>query len=166
MIMDLKSLIPFGRSSSPVRIGSEMDPVNSLRREMDRMLEDFTRGWNLPQAGAAFQTPRVDVAETEKGLEITAELPGMAPEDITLDVADGVLTLQAERKAENETKDEKKQYHLVERSYGKYLRRFALPFQAANDQIEAKFDKGVLHIAIPRPPQAEAAASRIAIKSG
>lgn len=143
-----------------------MDPIDSLRREMDRMLEDFTRSWSLPQPGAAFQSPRVDVAETEKGLEITAELPGMAPEDVTLDVVDGVLTLQAERKAESETKDEKKQYHLVERSYGKYLRRFALPFQAANDQIEAKFDKGVLHIAIPRPPQAETAASRIAIKAG
>jgi hypothetical protein len=59
-----------------------------------------------------------------------------------------VLTLQAEHKAEKEEEDEKKQYHLVERSFGKFMRTFELPFEADTDKVEATFDKGVLKISV------------------
>jgi len=163
--MDIKSLIPFGRPTSVAR-GAEMDPFTAMRREMDRVFEDFTRDWSLPgpYAGAGgFLSPKVDVAETEKGLEITAELPGIDEKDIDLDLSDGVLTLKAEHKAEKEEKDEKRQYHLVERSYGTFMRRFALPFEPDAEKISASFDKGVLKVDVPRSPEAEPKGKKIAV---
>lgn len=165
--MDFKSLIPFGRSTGLARGDGDFDPFLSLRREMDRMFDDFSRGWSLPSPASSngFLSPRVDVAETDKGLEVTAELPGIDQKDIELDIADNVLTLKAERATEKEEKDEKKHYHLVERSHGSYMRRFALPFEADPDKVEASFDKGVLKVFVPRSPEAEKHVKKIAIKA-
>jgi HSP20 family protein len=77
-----------------------------------------------------------------------------------------VLTLKAEHKTEKEEKDEKKQYHLVERSRGTYLRRFALPFEVDEDKVEANFDKGILKVSVPRSARPEKAARKIEIKAG
>jgi HSP20 family protein len=165
--MDFKSLMPFGRSTGLSRTGTESDPFTSLRRDMDRLFEDFTRGWGLPAnlATSALLSPKVNVAETDKGLEVTADLPGVDQKDIEINLADGILTLKAEHKAEKEEKDEKKHYHLVERSYGTFMRRFELPFEADTDKVEARFDKGVLKISVPRSAAAEKQVKKIAIKS-
>lgn len=165
--MDLKSMIPFARSSTPAR-GGDYDPFSGFRREMDRLFEDFTRDWSLPAAfkGNGFLTPKVNVAETDKGLELTAELPGIDQKDIELDLSDNVLTLRAEHRAEKEEKDEKKQYHLVERSTGTYLRRFALPFEADENKAEASFEKGVLKVLIPKSADEVRQAKKIEIKAG
>jgi HSP20 family protein len=162
--MALRSLIPFGRSGSLTR-AEDTDPFSALRREVDRMFDDFTQGWALPATlrGDGFISPKVDVAETDKGLELTAELPGIDEKDIDLELADGVLTLKAEHRTEREEKDETRKYHLVERSYGTFMRRFALPFEADEDQVEARFDKGVLHVFVPRSAAARAPARKIAI---
>ncbi|MGE0418343.1 MAG: Hsp20/alpha crystallin family protein [Acetobacteraceae bacterium] len=162
--MDVRSLMPFGRGSIFSRSG---DPFQALRREMDRLFDDFTRG-GPPSLAAddGFLSPKVNVAETETGLEVTAELPGIDQKDISLDLSNGVLTLKAERKEEKEEKDEKKQYHLVERSYGTYLRRFSLPFEADSDKVAASFDKGVLKVVIPRSAKAAAEVRKIEIKGG
>ncbi|WP_026381087.1 Hsp20/alpha crystallin family protein [Afifella pfennigii] len=163
--MDIQSLVPFARSTSLGR-GGEADPFTAMRREMDRMFEDFTRDWSLPAAFAptsGMLTPKVNVVETEKGMEITADLPGIDEKDIDLDLTEGVLTLKAERKVEKEEKDEKRQYHLVERSYGTFLRRFALPFEPDADKVTASFDKGVLKVTVPRSPEAEVKGKKIAV---
>ncbi len=162
--MDFKSLMPFSRGGSLSRTDNG-DPFTSLRREMDRMFDDFSRGFPLAtgSAGGGFLTPKVNVAETDKGLELTAELPGIDSKDIDLDLADGVLTLKAEHSEGREEKDEKKQYHLVERSTGAYLRRFALPLAADEDKVEASFDKGVLKVFVPRATEAEKPHRRIAM---
>jgi len=154
--MDNNALLPAG------------DPFVALRRNMDRMLEQFGRGFGLPAlpTTTGFLSPRVDVAETEAGLEITAELPGVKSEDVTLDLENGVLTLKAERRSDSEQKDEKKQYHLIERAQGSYLRRFALPFNPASDSVEAKFEQGTLHIRLPRPKDSPKPVSRIQIQAG
>lgn len=167
--MNFRSLIPFSRSTDLTRTTNE-DPFLALRREMDRMFDDFTRdftrdfGLPMTQAGNGFLSPRVDVAETDKGLEVTAELPGVNKEDIHLDVSNDVLTLRAERKDEREERDGRR-YHVVERAYGTFMRRFALPFEADVDKIEASFDNGVLKVSVPRSPNAEKAVKRIDIKS-
>lgn len=167
--MEFKSLIPFGRSAGLARAGTT-DPFTALRREMDRIFQDFDRGWALPAAfagnGNALLSPKVNVAETAKGLEVTADLPGIDQKDIDISMSDGVLTLKAEHKAEKEEKDEKKQYHLVERSYGTFMRSFELPFEADTDKIEASFDKGVLKVLVPRSAKAEKDIRKIAIKGG
>jgi HSP20 family protein len=142
--MEFKSLIPFGRSTGLSRATTNTDPFTSLRREMDRMFDDFTRGWAVPATfgTSGMLSPKVNVAETDKGLEVTADLPGIDQKDIEINLADGILTLKAEHKAEKEEKDEKKHYHLVERSFGTFMRSFELPFEADTDKVEASFEKG------------------------
>ena len=146
---DLRSLAPFGRSSL-MRGG--LDPFNGLRQEMDRMLEDFGRGFPQTVAGSKgeFLSPKVDVAETEAGLELTAELPGFDSKDVSLEIHDGVLMIKAEHEEEREEKDEKKHYHLVERSQGTFLRRLALPFEADAAKATAHLEKGLLKVIVPR----------------
>jgi HSP20 family protein len=156
--MDLKSLTPFGRREV-------MDPFTAMRREMDRMFEDLTRGSSLGLAASAFGglPVRIDVVETEGGLHVQAELPGVERDDIEVQLDDGMLTLKGEKKREEERKE--KDYHLVERAYGSFMRRIALPFEIDPDRVEAKFDKGVLTISLPRSAKAEAQPRRIEIKS-
>lgn len=170
--MEFKSPIQRRKSGE---VSRPADPFTGFRQEMDRLFEDFTRGWGLPgfaaSSGSAsgLMSPNVNVAESDAGLEITADLPGVEQDDIDLDLADGVLTLKAEHKTEKEEKDEKdekKHYHLIERSYGTYMRRFALPFEADEDKIEAKFEKGVLTVTIPRSKEAEKAVKKISVASG
>jgi HSP20 family protein len=119
---------------------------------MERLLEDYGR--TVPVAFASdkhgFVIPKIDVAETDAGLELTAELPGFDDKDVSLDIHDGVLTIKAEHKAEREETDEKKHYHLVERSQGTFLRRLALPFEADADKASAHLEKGLLKVLVPR----------------
>jgi HSP20 family protein len=148
----------------------DTDPFTSLRRGMDRLFDQVMGGlaspWGLPApfAGPVVLSPRMDIAETPKGLEVTAELPGIEPKDVTVEIEDGVLTLRAERSSERKEEDKEKRWHLVERQSGTYLRRFALPFDAQPDKVEARFDKGILHVTIPRPANARPQAKRIEIK--
>jgi HSP20 family protein len=164
--MEFKSPLPFGRSTGLSRAATDTDPFTSLRREMDRVFEDFTRGSGAPAtfATSGLLSPKVNVAETDKGLEVTADLPGVERKDIEISLADGILTLKAEHKAEKEEKNEKKHYHLIERSFGTFLRSFNLPFEADTDKVEASFEKGVLKISVPRSAAAEKQVKKIAIK--
>jgi HSP20 family protein len=158
--MDFRSLIPFrsGLADRPV------DPFTAMRREMERLFDDFGRWPGVP-APEGLLTPRVDLAETAEGLELTAELPGVAEKDIDLEIEDGVLTLRAEHKTERRTDDKDRRWHLVERSQGTYLRRFQLPFRADEDKVSARFDNGVLKVHVPRSPEAAPKARKIALQS-
>lgn len=163
--MDFKSLLPFARTPAA---GTPADPFYAMRREMDRMFDDFSRGW--PAAGGgnggAFLSPAVDVSETDKGLVFQAELPGIDPKDVHVELAEGALTISAERRYEKHEDDDKKHMHLKERAYGTFLRRFDLPFDADPSSVAASFDKGVLKIEVPRPPAAQKKASKIEVKAG
>jgi HSP20 family protein len=164
--MAFKLPLPFGRSARLAPAGLD-DPFTSFRREMDRLFEDFTRSWAAPATFGTsdFLSPKVNIAETDKGLEVTADLPGIDGKDIEISLSEGVLTLKAEHKAEREEKDEKKHYHLIERSSGKFTRSFELPFEPDTDKVEASFDKGVLKISVPRSAAPEKQVKKIAIKS-
>ncbi|MCT2401642.1 Hsp20/alpha crystallin family protein [Novosphingobium mangrovi (ex Huang et al. 2023)] len=162
---EFRSLVPFGRGLLG-RSGS--DPFAGFRQEMDRLLADFGQG--LPTAFSddkdGFIIPKVDVAETDAGLELTAELPGFDDKDVSLDIHDDVLTIKAEHKDEREEKDEKKHYHLLERSQGTFLRRFVLPFEADADKASAHLDKGLLKVSVPRMAPAEKKAKSIPVGNG
>lgn len=159
--MAMKSLAPFS-SGSPTR---SADPFGGLRHDIERLFDDVTRGWQLPAVfrGDGLLNPRVDIAETDAGLELTAELPGIDEKDIDLSLDDDVLTLKAEHKAEKEEEDKKKRYHLVERSHGTYLRRFQVPFTPDAAKVSASFDKGVLKVSVPRTAGEDSKARKIAI---
>ena len=155
--MNLKSLIPTGRDRSVA--GS---PFVSLQREIDRLFADFTRGFPaFTGNGATALLPSMDVSETDKEIEITAELPGLEEKDVQINLADNLLTIRGEKKAEKEQKE--KNYRLVERSYGSFERTLELPEGVSSDAIKANITKGVLKVTIPKPAPAQA--KKIEVKS-
>jgi HSP20 family protein len=147
--MNLRSLMPIGRKGEFARWNG--GPIGDLNREIDRLFDDFTRG--LPAFGPSTLTPKMDVTETETEIELTAELPGLEEKDVQINVADGVLTIRGEKKAEKEEKD--KDYRLVERSYGAFERSLDLPSGVDPDKIEASIAKGVLTVKVPKPEKAK-----------
>ena len=155
--MNLRSLIPVGRDRGLV--GTGYQPFASLRREIDRLFDDFTRGF--PAMTSPDLTPTLDVTETDKELEITAELPGLEEKDVQINMSDNLLTIRGEKKAEKEQKD--KNYRLVERSYGSFERTLELPEGVSSDAIKANITKGVLKVTIPKPAPAQA--KKIEVKS-
>ena len=116
-------------------------------REMSRLFDEF---WGKPLQGREEKawSPAVDVSENESGLLVKAELPGMAQDDVEVDVDDNVLTLKGEKKQEH--KEEKENYLRVERSYGSFQRSFVLPSWVKQDDITASFKDGVLEVTLPK----------------
>jgi HSP20 family protein len=143
--MDFKSLIPVGRNRDVAR--RDWNPFDSLQREIDRVFDEFGKGF--PAFGAGNLTPTVDVSESDKEIEITAELPGLEDKDVQVNIADNVLTIRGEKKAEKE--DKNKNYHVVERSYGSFVRTLALPDGVDPGSIKATLSKGVLKVTVPKP---------------
>lgn len=143
------------------------EPFKSLHREIDRVFDSFTE--HMPWAarsngdsGSWQVTPRIDVSETDNALEITAELPGVDEKDIDVTVTDDILTIKGEKKSEKE--DTGKDYHVVERSYGAFQRTLRLPFEVVSDKVEAKFEKGVLQITLPKSPEVASKTHKIEVK--
>lgn len=153
-----KQFLPdlFGRS-----FGSP-EMFSSLQREIDRVFSDFGRGGPLTASRTGMVPLKVNVAETDKAVEVTADIPGVDPKDIDVQFHDGMLTIRGEKKTEKD--DKEKDYHLVERSYGMFERSFTLPFEVESDKIEASFDKGVLRVSLPKAPQAAAKVQKIEVK--
>jgi len=133
---------------------------------MERMFEDFSRdfGWGPPAAAGMAAAPRIDVSETETELKIEAEMPGVDEKDVEVVLSDGRLTIKGEKKQEKEEK--KKDYHLVERSYGSFARSIGLPFEADPGQVKATFAKGVLTVTVPKPPEVKAKEKKIPVSKG
>lgn len=144
-------------------------PFESLRTEIDRLFDDFNPFGARRPLSRAFHAaawpvaPAVDLVEKDGQYEITAELPGMDEKNVEVKIANGVLTIRGE-KAE-EKKEERKDYHLSERSYGSFQRSFRLPDNVDADKIEAHFAKGVLSVALPKAAAAAANEKKIDIKA-
>jgi HSP20 family protein len=142
------------------------EPFASLRRDMERLFEDFSRGagWGPPVVSGVGVAPRVDVSETDTEIKIEAEMPGVDEKDVEVVLSDGRLTIKGEKKQEKEEK--KKDYHVVERSYGSFARSIGLPFDADPGQVKATFAKGVLTVTVPKPPEVKAKEKKIPIGKG
>ena len=97
--------------------------------------------------------PTVDIAEDEKEYLIKAEIPGVDKNDVRVTAEDGVLTIRGERKREEEVKD--RRFHRVERSYGTFLRSFALPAEVAQENLRAEFKDGMLLVHMPKTEKAK-----------
>jgi len=119
-------------------------PVFGLRREIDRLFEDtFGR-----DASSAW-TPSVDVRENQNEVRIDVELPGIKPDDVEITAENGVLTIRGEKHTERKEDDEDR-YHVIERSYGSFMRSFQLPQGLDENRIEATADNGILSVHIPK----------------
>ncbi len=152
-------------------------PFESLRRDVERLFEDFDRGfWASPfrRQMSDLQpflhsehcwnaAPAVDIVEKPNAFEITAELPGIDEKNIELRVANGGLTIRGEKREEKEEK--KKDYYLRERSFGSFERSFGLPEGVDAEKIEASFKKGVLTVTLPKKPEAQKPEKKIEIKA-
>ena len=162
--MNLRSLIPVGRDRASLARRAD-NPFWSLQREIDRLFDDFSRGFPafgmtewMPKTDL---TPKMDMIETDKEFELTFELPGLAEKDVEINVADNVLTIRGEKKAEKDAKE--KDYRMVERSYGAFARTIELPPGVTADGIKATLANGVLTVTIPKP--APASVQKVDIKA-
>ncbi len=145
-----------------------LDPFTAMRSEMDRLFDSFLgrqgERWPAVFGDGGRMAPTVDISENDKEIMIEAEMPGIAEKDISLTIRDGVLSLKGEKKSE---RDEKKDdYHLRERSYGQFQRSFRLPDAVDVDAVQAKFENGVLHVTLPKKPEAVKSERKVPIGNG
>jgi HSP20 family protein len=119
--------------------------LHQLHRELDRAREG---GNGEGSAVTAQWAPAVDVKEEADKFVLQADLPGVKPEEIDVNMEEGVLTIKGEKKTEAENDQEG--YKRIERTYGSFYRRFSLPDTANPDAISAKSNLGVLEITIPK----------------
>lgn len=143
---------------------------DTLRQEIDRVFDGF--GWPVPRFRAAMlpgimdegavAAPAVDVAETEKAYSISAELPGLEPKDVEIKLSDSMLTIRGEKKSQ--TEETRGDVYVSERRYGAFERSFAVPMNVDREKIEAQYDKGVLHLVLPKMPEAQKPSKKIEVK--
>lgn len=166
--MQIKDLIPWARSDkTPERKSGETNPIAALQEDMNRVFESFWNRFDRPFNGAGLPwdgaTPRSDVVETEDGVEVTVELPGLEQKDVEVTMTDDTLTVKGEKKVERQ--DKKKGYYLSERSYGAFHRTVALPPGVDTEKAEATFRNGLLTVKLPQSAEAKAKTRRIEVKA-
>ena len=124
--------------------------VSSLQDRINRMFEDFfPRSRELDEEiGVCAWQPAVDIYETDEGLVIQAELPGVKKEDVSVELKDNILTLKGERKVDNEIDEQR--YFRKERCFGTFHRSFTLRESVQADKIKARFKEGILEVEIPK----------------
>jgi HSP20 family protein len=135
---------------------SRWDPfreLSSIQNELNRL---FGRTFGVEEGEeirAAAWVPPVDVAETQDRFVITAELPGVKPEDVDISVENSILRIRGERRFYDEQKED--DFHRIERRFGSFARSITLPPTADSDSIQASFDAGVLRIEVPKREEAK-----------
>lgn len=133
-------------------------PFKELSAIHERMNQLFDETF-LPARGseaapaAAMWSPAVDIYESGDDIVVKAEVPGMDREDVAVEVKDGILTLRGDRKFEKEAKEEN--YHRIERSYGTFVRSFALPSSVDPERVRAGLKDGVLEVRLSKKEQAK-----------
>ncbi|HCW95215.1 MAG TPA: molecular chaperone Hsp20 [Pseudomonas sp.] len=160
------------KKAAPPATHEPWRPFESLRRQVDRLFDDFDLSWHRPLARTGVETgpfwqsglarlPAVDVVEKDDAFEISAELPGMDEKDVEVKLSGNTLTIKGEKRQER--KEEKQGYYLSERSYGSFQRSFNVPDSAEKDKIQARFNKGVLMLSMPKKPGAADGERTIAV---
>lgn len=159
--MNVRDLVPWGRNDRDLAMsaGSESaSPILTLHREMNRMFDDVLRGFDVPFGSVQRMTgPSLDIEETEAGYRVTAELPGLAKDDVEITLEDGVLSLRGEKQGE---KREGRTFS--ERWFGRFERRVALP-DVDEAAAKADFHDGLLTIDLPKSAGARETVRRIPI---
>ena len=183
--MALKDLIPWNRGREvTVRRADAPSPVLALHREMNRLFDEAFRGFDLAPFGISDRFfgggaswPNIEVAETDKEIKVTAELPGLDEKDIDVHLANGVLTISGEKHAEmrrdwpvsrarfaSRQIPEDKDRLFSERYYGRFERRIPLE-DVDENKVTASFKKGVLSVTLPKSALAIDRVKRIQIQS-
>jgi len=152
-----------------------LSPFSLVRRmmeDMDLMLDEFGTGrtlgttrWSDVGRGtsAAVWAPAIEMFERDGQLVVRADLPGMSPDDVRIEVTDDTLTIEGERQSEVEVEDE--DFYRSERTYGRFSRVIALPDGVDAENAQARFDNGVLEVTIPLAEEASRG-RRVEIQQG
>jgi len=146
--MRLKSLVPFREA------GALMRPdfgLFGLHREIDRLFSEFAQG--IGPSGVQSIVPSIEISETDKTIEVSAEMPGLERKDVDIAIEDDTLTIRGEKKVEESQKD--KNVQLSERSYGVFYRVLQLPPGIDPSSIQATMSNGILKVTIPKPAKSE-----------
>jgi len=145
-----------------------MDPLERMHDDMDRLFGEYFRRPFLPQLsfeegenGALIAN--LDMSETDDTVEVVVDVPGIEEKDIEVTLSDGALLIKGKRESEKEEKD--KNYHRIERSYGKFQRRVPLPCDVKADKIDARLEKGILTVKLPKSEESKKADRKIKIKT-
>ena len=153
--------------------------AQAMSSEMDRLFDTFGgssqggrnamstsggRGLQQQGRGQSYWTPPMEVFQRGNEMVVRADLPGISPDDVQIDVEDGVLTISGERRNNNE--DRQEGFYRSERSYGAFARSIALPEGVDEDQVRAHYEHGVLEVTVPLPQQQRQRGRRVQIQSG
>lgn len=155
-----------GRSA----FGLSIAGLDDFQKEMNKMFDRFFHRdpflhVGLPSRLKGFDlSPTVDVREHANNYAVTVELPGVSEKDVSVTVADNMLTISGEKKAEKI--EDAKNVHISERHYGSFQRQFSLPDDADPAATSAEFKNGVLSVVIGRTKKPKENARQIAIKTG
>lgn len=141
------------------------DIFSAMRGEIERMFDRFTSAWPLPgialgETGAIM--PSIDLKDTGDAIVIEAELPGVDEKDVSVTIQDRVLTIKGEKRQSREDKGESQ--YVSERSYGSFVRTIQLPESVDDDNVDARFEKGVLTVTATKRPEMARSEKRIEIK--
>lgn len=153
--MGITDLIPWKRRKEELEIRREPpDAFLDLRRGMDELFDEFYRGFpdvgpleRWMGAGEHF-VPRVDVRETPEDVRISAELPGLTSEDISVSVSRDSVTISGEKRIDRERKTGR--FYQVERAHGSFRRTIPLPAIVDDEKAEASFESGILSVTLPK----------------
>jgi len=136
--------------------------IGSLRKEMDQLWNRFFEGSPLSAMMPFAWSPTADISETKDKIIIKAELPGLEPADVNISLSGDLLTIKGEKKKETEEKDE--HHYCLERYSGQFQRSFRLPVEVQAEKIDAKFDKGVLTVTMPKTAKSQRKEVKIKVK--
>ncbi len=135
-------------------------PLRDLKREMDRLWNEFFGRETLPEPFETEWVPALDISETKDAVIVRADVPGIDPDDLEITISGNVLTIRGEKKQEREEKGEN--FYRIERSYGSFVRSVQIPTDIDPEKIEATYKNGVLKITLPK--KAEAKGKQIPVK--
>ena len=164
--MGIRDLVPWTKGHQLPTRQEPFDPFLTLHREMNRLFDDVFRGFGpLGRAGnplmkGQFTWPRLELSETDKSVTVTAELPGLSEKDVQVEIANGVLSIRGEKKAER-SGDSK---FVSERYYGSFERQISLE-GVEEDKAQADSKNGVLTVTLPKSEQSNRNVKRIAINT-
>jgi HSP20 family protein len=162
--MAIRDLIPWTRNQELAPARDTYDPFLTLHREMNRLFDDVFRGFGstslAPLMEGRFGWPKIELDDGDRKLTISAELPGMTEKDVEVEIANGVLTIRGEKKAERNGDGK----YFTERYYGSFERQIPLE-DVHEDKAEASFKNGVLTISLPKSDKPREGVKRIAINT-
>jgi HSP20 family protein len=133
---------------------SPLRELEDMQTRLNRLFGDLpSHGTGESAMSFSGWSPAVDVQETDTEYVVKADLPDVKKENVKVELLDGALTIQGERQQEKEEKGKK--FHKIEREYGTFLRRFALPNEVDSGKVQAEFKNGVLSVHLPKSATAK-----------